>query len=145
MSCKGPVILVSSRSLKLQGQTCLCLDSSENKQTSEGTRKRKLFSTKAINQLFLLLCVLVLRVEPIAGSVWHQWQWLGHLQSQPGAAGGGRDGMPGMGEAWGTQRQHQSPVSQSNLSDNYNHHLGYILSNLIILMNEIALVSTAAC
>lgn len=109
MSCKGPVILASSRSLKLQGQTCLCLDSSENKQTSEGTRKRKPFSTKAINQLFLLLCVPVLRVEPIAGFVWHQWQRLGHLQSQPGAAGGGRDGMPGMGEAFEGHRGNISP------------------------------------
>lgn len=63
MNYKGLVISVSSRCLKLLWQSCLCLDSSENKQTCEGTRKRKPLSTRIIKQFFLLLCTLVLGVE----------------------------------------------------------------------------------
>lgn len=77
------MILVSNRCLKLSWQTCLCLGSSENKQTSEGIRRRKPLSTRTINQLCLLLCMLVLGVEPIAGFVWHQRHWLGRLQLCP--------------------------------------------------------------
>lgn len=63
MNYKGLVISVSSRCLKLLWQSCLCLDSSENKQTRERTRKGKPLSTRIIKQFFLLLCTLVLGVE----------------------------------------------------------------------------------
>lgn len=115
MNYKGLVISVSSRCLKLLWQSCLCLDSNENKQTCDSTRKRKPLSARIIKQLFLLLCTLVLGVEPthcrfclapaaMAG------MFAALPQPQPGATEGSRElGCLGWEEVWRTRMQHQPP------------------------------------